>query len=138
MANADHMGRITDDHVEELRKTHGRIRHVVYNGTDLVFRKPKRIECQNHAMKIEEGGAQKATADEQLAQLLIVHCGGTEGPDAKKAFLDLLEDYPYAVRNAAVGTALGELTGVVQEQDVKNAESISRPSDALQTTTRTG
>ncbi len=119
MGEADHMSRITEEHLAELGRQHGRVKHVVYNGVDLVFRKPKRVECQQHAAKLESP-AEKVVADEQLAQLLIVECGDKSGPEAKVAFLALLDDFPYLTKNPKIGGALAKLTGVVEEEEVKS------------------
>lgn len=130
---------IKDDELAELEKLHGRIKHVTYNGTDLVFRKPKRVEVQQHSAKLaSDNPTEKAVADEQLAQLLVVRCGDAKGAKAKEAFLALLEDYPYAVRNAAVGGALAKLTGVVQDDEAKSYGSASPGNGGPQASTPTG
>lgn len=123
MPEANHLQRISEDQLLELAKTYGRVKHVVYNGVDLVFRKPKRAECQQYMMKREEGGASKIAADEQLAQFIIVRCGNAEGSDARKAFNDLLEDWPLLANEASVAQALGKLAGVVQDESVKSGGS---------------
>lgn len=137
--NADHMGRIADEHLIELERAHGRIKHVVYNGVDLVFRKPKRTECHAHAAKLDNP-QEKISADEQLAQLLIVQCGSVSSPAAevRKAFLSLLDDYPYLVRSADVGTALAKLSGLVQDDEAKSYGSASTPSGSPLTSTQAG
>lgn len=119
MPVATHVQKISEEQIEALRKQYSRIKYVNYNGVELVFRKPHRHECQDHAMKLENP-AQKIVADEQLAQLLVVQCGPAEGIKAKEAFLALLDDFPYLVRNEAVGSALAKLTGVVQDEEAKN------------------
>lgn len=119
MGESDHMSRITEEHLAELQKQHGRVKHVVYNGVDLVFRRPKRVECQQHAVKLDNP-QEKAVADEQLAQLLVVQCGEKVGPDAKVSFLALLDEYPYLTKNPKIGGALAKLTGVVEEEEVKS------------------
>ena len=131
--HADHLSKITDEYLADLERAHGRIKHVVYNGVDLVFRKPKRHECKDHAIKLENPQS-KVDADEQLAQLLVVRCGDAEGKEARQAFLSLLDDYPYLARNEAVGGALAKLTGVVQDADAKRygntleASGVPQPS----------
>lgn len=129
---------MTDEQLAGLQAKHGRIKHVIYNGTDLVFRKPKRVECQMHAAKLEAGGPEKASADEQLAQLLIVVCGEKQDTEAKRAFLDLLDEYPYLVRNEKVGGALAKLTGVTQDDEAKIYGSASTGSATPHTSTPVG
>lgn len=123
------MSRITDEHLAELERVHGRIKHVTYNGIDLVFRKPKRPECQAYIAKAQgDNPSEKAAADDQLAQLLVVQVGDLSSPiaEVKRAFLNLLEDYPLAARNAAVGGALAKLTGAVQDENAKTYGSGSK------------
>lgn len=126
---ADHMSQITEEHLADLEREHGRIKHVVYNGIDLVFRKPKRPECQAYISKAQgDNPHEKAAADDQLAQLLVVHCGDVASPiaEVKKAFLNLLDDYPLAARSGIVGGALARLTGAVQDENAKSYGSGSK------------
>lgn len=111
---------VSEEKAAEFVSKYGRVKVVSYNGTDLVFRKPTRAECDQHAVKIDEGGMQKVQADNQLAQLLVVKCGEAEEQPAREAFLLLLEEYPYLCRSAAVGGALSRLTGVVQDEEAKS------------------
>jgi hypothetical protein len=116
---------LSEERLMALEAEHKKIKHVVYNGVDLVFRKPKRSECREHAAKLEDP-AQKPDADDQLAQQIIVQCGIAEGPmNARAAFLALLDEYPYLTKSAAVGNALGKLTGVLQDEDAKSYGSKS-------------
>lgn len=116
---ADYARRLSDEHLANLERQYGRIKYVEYNGIPIVFRKPKRHECQQHALKLETP-QEKVHADDQLAQLLVIHCGEKEGAEAKKAFTELLDDYPYLTRNEKVGGALAKLTGVVQDDEAKS------------------
>lgn len=129
---------LSEEKVAELRAQYGRVQYVTYNGVDLVFRKPSRVEVDMHAVKVDAGGAEKAQADNQLAQLIVVLCGTAEGPAAKEPFLALLNEYPYICRCVAVGTALSVLTGVIQDETLKNAGSASRSSGSPPTTTQAG
>ena len=104
--------RLTVEQVDAMRAAHGRVKHIVYNGHDIVFRKPKRFEVQQHAMKLEEP-AQRPFADEQLAQLLVVY-------PSREKFIELLEEYPYLIRNDQIGGALAKLTGLVQDEEAKS------------------
>lgn len=140
MADADHMQRIAEDHLESLRAKYGRIKHVVYNDVDLVFRKPSRPECKQHAAKLQSDDATvKADADEQLAQILVVQVADkTEMRAVKEAFTDLLDEYPYLTKCAAVGRALSELTGVVQDSEVKTSGSALTGKGSPRASTPTG
>lgn len=127
---------LSEDDIATLSATYGRVKYVAYNGVDLVFRKPKRAECQSYMMKREDGGAAKVAADEQLAQQIIVRCGDATDPlKAREAFLALLEEYPLLVNEKSVGGAIGKLAGITQDDDLKSAGSASRTSGAPRTTT---
>ncbi len=128
---------LSEETIEALKATHGRVKYVVYNGVDLVFRKPKRAECQAYMIKREGGGAEKVAADEQLAQVIVVHCNGaTEIKDARIAFLALLDDYPLLVNEKSVGGAIGQLAGIVQDDDLKGVGTHSPPRGSQATATQ--
>lgn len=129
---------LSDEQIAALTSKHGRIEYVSYNGVDLVLRKPKRNECQQYMIKREAGGAEKVTADEQLAQLLIVRCGTEEDAKAKPAFLALLDEWPLLCNEASVAGALGRLAGVVQTDALKSAGSALKPSATPQASTQSG
>ena len=126
---------ISEEQLADLQAKYSRIKHVVYNGTDLVFRAPSVAECDQHATQVENGGSEKVFADRLLSQILIVVCGDATGPDARLAYLKLLEQYPYAWRSAPVGAAIAKLTGVVQDDAVKGDGSASKPNGSPQMTT---
>lgn len=128
MSVANHMERISDEHLAELERQHGRIKHVVYNGVDIVFRKPKKHECQLHAAALENP-QQKPGADEELAKWLVVQVGAAKDREAKTALASLIEEYPYMVRNEAIGGALARLTGVVQDEHAKTYGDALKNSD---------
>lgn len=109
---------LSEEQIQAHRAAFGRIKYVTYNGVDLVFRKPKRVEVQQHAAKANSE-AERHLADEQLAQMLVVQCGEATGVAAKPAFLALIEEYPYVAQCKAVGTAIAVLTGVVQDEEAK-------------------
>ncbi len=123
-----------ESRVAELTAKYGRVKHVVFNGTDLVFRKAKRAECQAHVQKgYSEDASVKAAADDQLAQILIVYVGGA-APDlkaAKEAFLALLDEYPLLVKQKTVGNAIAMLIGLAQDDAVKPERSESTGNDSL-------
>ncbi len=130
---------LSDETIEKLTATHGRIKYVVYNGVDLVFRKPKRTECQAFMMKREEGGASKIAADEQLAQQLIVRVGDiAELLPVRAAFLALLEEWPLLVSEKSVGNALGQLAGIIQSDELKSVGSPTSANPTPQTATQPG
>lgn len=137
MPKADHMERISAEHLDELRKKHGRIKDVVYNGVHLVFRKPSRAEVQAHSVKSRsEDPNERAAADDQLAQLLIVRVGKvTEPREVKEGFLELLEDFPSLVACRPIGNALAQLSGVVQDDELKGYGAGSSGNDSTPTST---
>jgi len=98
---------LSEDDLNQLRDTHGRIAHCVYNGIDLVFRKPTRVEIQMFRSATGE------ERDEELARKIIVH-------PPREAFATLIADYPMLVNNAKVVRAMGIATGVVEETEAKN------------------
>lgn len=130
----DHIQRIADSQLKELEEKYKRVKLVIYNGHELVFRKPLRTEIKQH--RIKNGGdsaEEKAAADEQLAQLTLVHLDGQEEPvQTRKAFLALLDEWPYLCANKDVGRALSILSGVIQEETVKTLGPSSTPSAAAQ------
>lgn len=111
--------KISEEKLAQLKTAFGRIEYTRYNGTDLVFRQPKRSEVQEHAVKDESGPAQKAVADVQLAQQIIIYCGGGEGLQARENFLAFLDLYPYCYRSLKIGRAISRLTGIVEEESEK-------------------
>jgi hypothetical protein len=130
---------INEAKLKELTAKYGRIKHVVYNGIDIVFRAPSAAECDQHAMSMDEGGAQKTFADRLLQQQIIVVCGDAEGPEAARmSYAALLQTYPYAYRSVPLGTALQKLTGVVVDNEVKSEGSASVPNGTPRTSTRAG
>lgn len=110
---------LSEEQVEEYTKQFGRVKYVTFNGVDLVFRKPKRVECQQYASRL--GNPQeKLNSDEQLAQQLVVHCNGMAGAlEARKALTELLEEYPFMIRSEVVGQAISRLMGLTQDDVVK-------------------
>jgi hypothetical protein len=130
---------LTEEKLAGLASKFGRIKYVVYNGTDLVFRKPARHEAQAFAAKIETDDAvEKANASEQLAQLLVVICGDEEGVAAKQAFLKLLDEWPLLVRNKDVASALSKLTGATQDDAAKSYGDSSQPKASPPTSSQGG
>jgi hypothetical protein len=104
--------------LKALTERYGRIKHVTYNGNDLVFRKPSRAEVQQH--RKNANGADKESADEQLSQVLIVRVNGiTEPESAREAFLNLLDEWPYLTASPDVGRAVCVLSGLVQDESLK-------------------
>ena len=136
---ADHMQRISDDHLRELEAKYGKVRLVVYNGHELVFRKPKRVEIKQHRIKNQsEAPEERASADEFLAQVLIEHVDGVEGQPCKQKFLDLLEDFPYLASNKDVARAMSVLSGALQDTEGKGSASVSTTSASTPPTSRKG
>jgi hypothetical protein len=121
---------LTEQQIADLAKQFGRVKAVSYNGVDLVFRRPKRHEATMYLTAREAGGAEKAAADEQLAQWLIVQVGEATGDEARKAFNALLDDYPLLPMEASIAGALGRLAGVVQDEALKSNGSSSRSNGA--------
>lgn len=118
MSETDHLQRISEQQVSELAAKYGRVKHVTYQGVDIVFRKPSRAECRQYVMA-RDNPQEKASADEALANMICVHCNGAAGGEAHKAFLDLLEDWPMAANSPKIGTALLELTGITESVEAK-------------------
>lgn len=122
MPAVDATSRLTEEQIEGMRRQYGRIKHLTYNGVELVFRKPKPVEVEQHAAKLDNP-AEKPHADNQLAQLLVVWCNGKADAAARDALLELRREYPYAIRNEKIGGALAKLTGIVEDEEVKSSES---------------
>lgn len=126
---------LSDEDLEAMRNEHGRIKHVVYNGVDIVLRAPKPVEIDMHALASDKGGAEKVGADKLLCQQLVVHCNGVTGAkEARLAFVELQKRFGYIHKSAKVGGALAQLTGVVEDEELKDDGSTSRPNGAPQTT----
>lgn len=137
MAEADHMPRITEEHLRDLAKLHRRVKHVSYNGHDLVFRAPTRVECQMHRQTSRERGSEEA--DEELAQCTIVQIDDVTDPSKLRGiFLDLLEEFPFMVHEKSVGGSLAELTGVKQASELKRSGTATPPNGGPQTSTQRG
>lgn len=137
MSEADHMARITEERLRELQRQHRRVKHVRYNGHDLVFRAPSRTECQMHRQVSREQGGEEA--DEQMAKMTIVQLDDERDlAKVRGAFLELLEEWPFLVHEKSVGGALAELTGVKQSSELKNSGSASPPNGSPQTSTPKG
>jgi len=116
------MPRISADHLAQLTQRYRRVKHVRYNGHDLVFRKPSRLEIQAHReQQSSDNRGERVRADEDLQRVLIVQVDGVaDDPGAvRAAYNDLLDDYPYLANEKAVGIAVAQLTGVVQDEAEK-------------------
>lgn len=129
---------ITEEQLTALEQAHGKIKHVEYNGHDIVFRKPKRVEVTEHATKLERGGPEKIGADEHLAKQIVVHCDGEEGTAARFALVALIEEFPYLARNEKIGMAIGKLVGVVEDLDAKTYGTNLTGKGSSPTTTQGG
>ena len=128
MGEADHMARITADHLAALEKQHRKVAHVQYNGHDLVFRRPTRAEAAYYREQIDSQSSksERAAADEHLAQSVVVQVDDvlsdgtpTGQVRVREAFNALLEEHPLMCMAAPVGRTLGKLTGILQEDTVK-------------------
>lgn len=136
MAEADHMSRITEQQLSELQAKHGRIKHVSYNGVDIVFRKPRRVEVQQHRAKLHtDDPNEKSIADEQLAILTVEYCNGKAGPDSKQALNALADDFPYLFAEKSIGDAIAVLSGIKQDETLKNSGSASQANATPSTDT---
>lgn len=122
------MASVSEETLAQLTATHGRVKVVSYNGHELVFRKPKRAEVRMHAQALDDP-QRKAGADEELAQLLIVaYDGVADARKARDAWNDLLDDFPYAASSKPIGGAIAQLTGVVEDIDLKGSGPSSTSS----------
>ncbi len=128
MGEADHMQRITDEHLRELEKQHRKVAHVAYNGHDLVFRRPTRAEAAMYREQIDSQSskAERAAADEHLAQVVVVQVDDVVGDGTptgqarvRETFNALLEEHPLLCMAAPIGRTLGRLTGILQEETQK-------------------
>lgn len=133
MAEANHMARISDEHRSELERKYGRIKVVTFNGHELVFRKPMSKEARQHAHDMENPQA-KIHADDNLAMFTIVAVDGGDEASARKAFGALKEEWPYLVRSQKVGQVIGQLIGVVEDEDLKDSGTSTTASASPQTT----
>jgi hypothetical protein len=118
---------LTDDEIDALRLKHGRIKHLTYNGLEMVFAKPTRAQIQMHASALEDP-QRKPFADEELARLLV------KVPD-RETFNRFVEEYPYAVKSRAIGTALNQLVGLIEDDEAKPWGSASMPNGSPHATT---
>lgn len=129
---------LSEEQLNAHRAKHGRIKHVEYNGVDLVFRKPSRAEVKIH-QRARENPQEKTDADEHLAQALVIQCGKAVGGDlAREAFLQLLDEYPYACESQAIGHAIAKLSGLMLDEEAKTSAKPSMPNGASPTATPEG
>jgi hypothetical protein len=120
---------LTPEKIDALTRAHGRVKHVTYNGRDLVFRKPSRAEVVQYSMSLENEQS-KPFADELLTAMLCVQCGPSAQKieEARAAWDALSDEYPWAYRCKDVATAIGKLMGVVQETEAKSSGSSPKAS----------
>ncbi len=119
MADSTATQRITEEQLDELRKKHDRIKHVRYNGTELVFKPPTSLQCTRYLAQ-RNNPAEKDGADASLAQLLVIQADGDTDPArARDAFNRLLDRFPLMMGCADITGPLAQLTGVVQDDDLK-------------------
>lgn len=114
---------IDEAKLDALRATHKRIKYVRYNGHDLVFRGPTRLEAKEYKRKAGDEQT-KDDADEQLANALLVQFDdNTDMTKARLSFLAMLDVFPFAATSKEIGRALLQLTGVTQDDELKDGGS---------------
>lgn len=108
---------LTEEQLQELEKRHQKISVVRFNGHEIVFKKPSRVNCAEYR-RMRESPAEKANATEQLAQVcLAAFDGETDANRARVAYTNVfLEEYPlFASTNDALA-AISWLAGMVEDE----------------------
>lgn len=116
--------------LDELTAKYQRVKVIPYGEHVWVFRKPSSAEYKMFRAK-SHNPASAPTAQEDLARVTVVH-------PSRAAFDAFLEEYPGFCENPDVTKALGQLTGMTEDDHVKRSGTPSTPSGASPTTSLKG
>ena len=108
---------LSDEQLEALRVTHGRIGVIDFAGHQIVLRKPKRAETRELTRK-NMTPAEAPDADVWLCQMLVIAYDGEQDQiKAKHAFThEFLEEFSLAVNGPKFQPVINVLCGVVEEE----------------------
>ena len=109
---------LSEEQLDALKLACGKIAVVAYNGHEIVFRRPTRVQCGEYRREREDPQA-RADAVEHLAQkALVAFDGELDANRARIAYTtQFLEDYPLFANYPPVMAALSYLTGMVEEEE---------------------
>ncbi len=113
---------MADIDLDALRKQHGRISYVKYNGHDIAFRKPTAAEAQMYRACASDTQEDKFEQTSTMAQLILVHPTLPE-------WHALADDYPFMLSNESVNHAIAIAMGVLEEK--KGSTASAAPKKAI-------
>jgi hypothetical protein len=111
---------IPEEQLAALAAKYPRMKVVRYNGHDLVFRSPTKLDMRPWQIAMQDP-SQKPFADDALAQKIVACVDGVDGPAeaVRSAYNALTDLYPLLVNSTGVQDAIAKLTGIVEEDAEK-------------------
>jgi len=107
---------LNDEQIESIRKTHGRVGVVDYDGHRLVFRRPSRDEIRDYRRK-QDSAAEKPDCLDQLAQQTLAAFDDVTDPmQARVAFLAFLDSFPAFTSCGKFLAVSSVLSGMVEAE----------------------
>ncbi len=129
---------LTEEQLEGLRVKHRKIARVVWEGHEVVFRRPTRDEWHSY-LRAQGSPMEKHTAQEHHSQITIVaYDGDMSMPGTRVAYQQgLLEECPGFANAPELGAALSVLAGTAQEEEIRHLGEVVSVRSGRQATTRT-
>ena len=112
---------LSEEQLEALKLQYQKIAVISYNGHQIVFRRPTRLQCGEYRREREDPQA-RADAVEHLAQkALVAFDGEMDANRARTTYTaSFLEEFPLFANYPPVMAALSYLTGMVEEEDASD------------------
>jgi hypothetical protein len=109
---------LTEEQLQTLEQKYQKISVVRFNGHEIVFRKPTRVDCANYR-RMMSSPAEKPNAAESLAQVCIAAFDGeTDVNRARITYTTVfLEDYPLFANTSNALAAISWLSGMAEDED---------------------
>ncbi len=105
--------------IKALEKTHKKVGVIDWDGHQLVFRRPSRVDTREYNRK-QDSPAEKPDALDQLAQVTLVAFDGETDPiRARTLFNVFLDDYPMFCNAPRVANLMGALGGAMEAEEAK-------------------
>ena len=129
---------LTEEQLEGLRVKHRKIARVIWEGHEVVFRRPTRDEWHSY-LRAQGSPMEKHTAQEHHSQItLVAYDGDMSMPGARVAYQQgLLEECPGFANAPELGAALSVLAGTAQEEEIKHLGEVVRVLSSRQGSTQT-
>ena len=119
---------MNEDALAEIQTKYPRVKVITIGEAEFVIRAPKRHEYKAFRAKGMNPDT-RADATEDLARLLVVHCRGVTGAEARLKFDELLDEWPGLCESKDVSIAIEQFVGMKADDQGKGSASTS-PSSA--------